>query len=130
MLILTALNLKNRNILPAIMLPSIAAAAGGYLFGGFTMYLIYLIPFIWLSNAIIVLAFKQFRLQKNKNFFLTLGLSSAAKAGFLFGITFLLVSLSVVPAVFLTAMGLLQLATAFTGGVLAFAVQKVKKAIL
>ena len=129
-LILTALNLKNRNILPAIMLPSIAAAAGGYLFGGFTMYLVYMIPFIWLGNAIIVLAFKQFRLQKNKNFIVTLGISSLAKAGFLLGITLLLVSLSIVPAVFLTAMGLLQLTTALVGGVLAFTVQKVKKALL
>jgi len=129
MLILAALNLKGKNVLPIIMLPSMAVAAGGYLFGGFTAYFIYLIPFIWLSNTILVLAFKYFKLQKNNNFFLTLGISSVAKAGFLFGITFLLVSLSIVPEMFLTAMGMFQLVTAVTGGIFAFTVQKIKRII-
>lgn len=130
MLILAALNLKGKNILPMIMLPSIAAAAGGYLFGGLTVYMVYLVPFIWLGNTILVLSFKHFRLQQNRNFFLTLGIGSLAKAGFLFGITFLLVSLAIVPALFLTAMGILQLITALSGGVLAFAIQRIKTKII
>jgi hypothetical protein len=45
----------------------------------------------------------------------------------LFGITFLLVSISILPAIFLTAMGILQLGTALTGGVLAFVIHNSKK---
>jgi len=126
MLILAALNLRGKKLLPVIILPSLGVLAGGYLFGGLATSLVYLLPFIWIGNAILVLAVKHFKLHEKKNFFLTLGIGAAAKAGFLFGITFLLVSLSVVPAAFLTAMGALQLVTAITGGALAFTVQKAK----
>lgn len=125
-LILAALNLRGKNILPVILLPSLGALAGGFLFGSLTFYLIYLIPFIWIGNTALVLAFKYLKLKNNQNFFLTLGFGSAAKTGFLFGVTFLLVSLSIVPNVFLVAMGAVQILTVVTGGLLAFTVQEMK----
>jgi hypothetical protein len=126
MLILSALNLRGKKLLPVIILPSLGVLAGGYLFGGLAASLFYLLPFIWIGNTILVLAFKHFKLHEKKNFFLTLGIGSAAKAGFLFGVTSILVSLSIVPVAFLTTMGALQLVTAITGGTLAFTVQKAR----
>jgi len=127
MLILAAMNLKGKKILPIIIIPSIAAFLGGFLFGGLTIYLLYLMPIIWIGNSILVFVFKHFNLQKKKNFFLTLGIGAVTKTALLFGITFLLVSFSIVPFAFLIAMGALQLFTALTGGVLAFAVQRIKR---
>jgi len=127
MLILAAMNLKGRKILPMIIIPSIAAFLGGFLFGGLTIYLLYLMPIIWLGNSILVFVFKHFSIQKKRNFFLNLGIGAITKTALLFGMTFLLVSLSIVPSAFLIAMGTLQLFTALTGGILAFAVQKLKR---
>jgi hypothetical protein len=128
MLILAALNLRGKKLIPVIVMPSLGVAAGGYLFGGITASFIYLIPFIWIGNAIIVLIFKQLMLSMKQNFLITLGIGSAAKAGLLFGITSLFVALSIIPAAFLAAMGLLQLTTVITGGACAFAMQKAKNA--
>jgi hypothetical protein len=56
-------------------------------------------------------------------------IGSSVKAGFLFLAAFVLFKLGLVPVVFLTAMGVIQLVTALGGGVLAFGVQAVKKRI-
>ena len=94
---------------------------------GLTIYLLYLMPIIWIGNSILVFVFKHFNLQKKKNFFLTLGIGAVTKTSLLFGVTFLLVSFAIVPSNFLIAMGTLQLFTALTGGVLAFTVQRIKR---
>jgi hypothetical protein len=123
-LILAAINLKGKKLLPVVIFPSLGALAGGYLFGGLTSALVYLIPFIWIGNTILVLSFKYFKLLKRQNFLITLVIGSVLKTCFLFGITALLVSLSVIPHAFLTAMGLMQLLTALAGGLFAFIAQK------
>lgn len=129
LLILGALNLQKYKLLPIIIMPSLGAISRGILFGPFTVYLLYFIPFIWIGNSILVFAFKYFNLQKRKNYFVTLCIGSGLKALLLFGIAYLFVSIKLVPAVFLTAMGLMQLTTALIGGVVAYGAQKVKKQI-
>jgi hypothetical protein len=121
-LILSALNLHGKKLIPVIVLPSLGALAGGFLFGDLTIYLIYLIPFIWLGNAALVAIFKYLKLNSS----LRLGIGAATKTALLFGVTLLLVSFSIVPQIFLTAMGAMQLVTAMTGGLLAFTVQELK----
>ena len=49
-LVLAALNLKNKKLVPIIFLPSVAVLSKGLIFGSFTIFLIYIIPFIWISN--------------------------------------------------------------------------------
>jgi len=125
-LILGATYLKGHKILPLILLPSVGVLTAGILFGTYTSFLLYLIPFIWLGNAVYVYVYKYFNVteHKLKNNFLGLGIASIAKAALLFGVTFLLVQFAIVPSVFLTAMGLLQLTTALIGGVVAVSIVK------
>ncbi|MBU0615982.1 MAG: hypothetical protein KJ601_07880 [Nanoarchaeota archaeon] len=123
-LILAAFNLKGYKLLPVIMLPSLGVLSRGIIFGPFTMFLVYMIPFIWVSNAIIVLVFKRL-IKYNKVGTLITG--SIAKTAFLFTAAFVLVNLEVVPVLFLTTMGVFQLYTALAGGAIALGVQFFKR---
>ncbi|MBU0536399.1 MAG: hypothetical protein KKE20_05500 [Nanoarchaeota archaeon] len=126
MLVLAGLNLKGYKLLPVIIAPSLGALSGALLFGPFTRFLLYLAPFIWIGNAIFVFSFKLFKLKLKKNYWLTLVIGSALKSGFLFLAALSLYLLGMIPAVFLTAMGILQLITAIGGGAGAFAFQKAR----
>ncbi len=127
LLIMSALNLKNYKILPIIIFPSLGTLSRGLIFGPFTIYLVYMVPFIWIGNTILVYIFKKLHLQKKINFFLTTIIAAGLKSAFLFGITYLLFSLDLLPVIFLTAMGLMQFYTAAAAGVFAFAFSKVQK---
>ena len=129
-LVLAALNLKGARLLPVIILPSIGAYLAGLVFGVASPALLYMIPFIWVGNAVLVLCIKYFVLDKKTNRFAALGFGAAAKAAFLFISALALLSFSMVPAAFLTAMGIFQLVTALTGGVAALALQMGKRKFL
>ena len=120
-LVLAALRIKDFKVLPVIILPSLAVLTRGLVFGPFTVFLAYLVPFIWAGNAILVLLAK--RLHK-KNLFTLLAAGPLAKASFLFLSAAILVSLGIIPAVFIAAMGAVQLLTAIAGSGLALAVNK------
>ena len=126
-LILATLNLKFYKLLPIIILPSLAVLTKGLIFGPFTIFLAYMIPFIWIGNALLVFTFKKFNLQKKLNKWITLLFASAFKTAFLFSIAYLFIKIGILPAVFLTAMGLFQFYTAIMGGILAFSIHSVKK---
>ncbi|MCK4621968.1 MAG: hypothetical protein KAT62_07095 [Desulfuromonadales bacterium] len=126
-LVLSALNLRGWKLLPVIILPSIGVLSRGIIFGPFSIYLVYMVPFIWAGNAILVYAIKQFNLQKKLSSAASIGIGAALKTLFLFGSAFALVQLGVLPVVFLTAMGLMQLYTALAGGMLALGIQSAKK---
>jgi hypothetical protein len=126
-LITTALNVKGFRVLPVIISPVLGALSRGILFGPFTVFLVYMVPFIWIGNAILVFAFKSLNLDKKVNYWITLLTGSVVKAAFLFGIAYLLFSLKLVPALFLTTMGIFQLYTAILGGIVAFGFQWMKK---
>ena len=127
LLIASALNLKSYRLLPVIITPSLGVLARGIIFGPFTIYLIYLIPFIWIANTVLILSFKYLKLKLNKNYWLTLITGSILKSGFLFLIAFLLYKLNIIPVIFLTAMGVMQLITSFTGGIAAYFFQYIIK---
>jgi hypothetical protein len=126
-LVLAALNLKDYKLLPIIMIPSIAVLTRGLIFGPYTIYLIYMIPFIWIGNLILVYSFKKFHFGLKMNKIWTLTFGAILKTAFLFGSTFLFVLLGILPVMFLTTMGLLQLYTALAGGALALGIHTVKK---
>jgi len=127
MLITGALNIKGYRLLPVIMLPSLGVLSRGILFGPLSKFLIYFIPFIWIGNSILVFSFKHFKLAKKFNYAITLLIGALLKSGFLFLSALLLYKLSIVPVVFLTAMGLIQLTTALGGGAAAYGIHRVKK---
>lgn len=117
LIVASALHFGWRKMLPVIVLPSMGAVAAGVLFGSFTIYLLYMAPFIWAGNFILAAAVKYFAFAK-KSFLSGAVLGAGAKAAFLFCSAYALFSFGIVPAVFLTAMGIMQLFTALAGSAL------------
>lgn len=122
-LILAAINLPLKKVLPIILLPSLGVLSRGLLFGPFTIYLIYIIPFVWIGNFILVCTFRKL----NVNRWLILFSGSILKTIFLFVSVFILVKFAILSPIFLTAFGIFQLYTALLGGALAFSIQASKK---
>ena len=112
-LFLAAENWPVKKLIPLAILPSVAAILHGVVLGGFTPFLLYMAPFIWLSNGILMLVYK---LVKDKSLGLGVGLAAGLKALFLFSVAWILVNQHILPAPFLIAMGVLQLVTAIFGG--------------
>ena len=129
LLIMSALNLPRYKLLPIVILPSLGVLSRGLIFGPFTIYLVYMIPFIWLGNFILVYLFKSLYLDKKVNYLFTLLVSAGAKSLFLFLAAFVLFKLEIIPVIFLTAMGIIQFVTAFSAGFFAFGVSKVQKKV-
>lgn len=127
MLVMAALNLTGRRLLPIIILPSVGAYIAGMIFGASSSALLYMIPAIWAGNALLVFGIKELVIAKGKNRLLSLGAASLVKSAFLFLVAFALYSFSLVPVAFLTAMGVFQLITALSGGAAALMLQEVKK---
>ncbi len=124
-LVLGAVELGSaRKIVPLLFAPSLGVLARGLIFGPFTPFLAVMLPFIWLGNAILVFGVREFYRKRKVNYGITLGVFSAAKAGFLFSVAFVLVSATILPPVFLAAMGSIQLITALVGGIAAFGLHK------
>jgi len=120
-LILSALHFKGYRALPVILMPSLGVLCRGLIFGPYTIYLVLMIPFIWIGNSILVYTFRKFKI----NYWLNLVLGTALKSGFLFITAYLLYLAGVLPVMFLIAMGIFQVITALLGGVLAFTYQKI-----
>jgi len=119
-LFLGAIYLPKKYFLPLAILPSLGVLARGLVFGPFTWFLVYFLPFIWLGNLILLFIFK-----RNK-FLLSVFLAATAKFLFLFLTADIYFKFHFVPAIFLQAMGLNQLATALAGGAIVFVVFKIK----
>jgi len=119
-LVLAALRLDTAKIVPVILTPSLGVLARGLIFGPYTIYLVYMIPFIWIGNALLVYLVKKFNKKS-----IGLGVGAVTKTAFLFGTAYVLVHLSVLPVIFLTAMGIMQLVTAIIGGAIALGINKI-----
>ena len=114
LLILGITQFKFKQILPALFLPSIASYTYGLLFGSATHFLLYLIPVIGVGNIVYVLIYKYIRKE-----YLNILIASSLKAIFLFSSVLVLNKIIGLPSIFLTSMGVIQLFTALTGGLLA-----------
>jgi len=120
-LIFAASRYSGKNLLPVIFLPSIAAVSHGVVFGPLTPFLIYFLPFIWVGNAILVGIFK---INTIKSSYVRILLGSMLKAGFLFAAASIYFKFHLVPPLFITSMGLIQLITALLGGIFALVILK------
>jgi len=128
-LILSSVYLKRNFLLPVIFMPSIAVLSRGLIFGPFTIFLLYFIPFIWIGNFIFTMFFKGMYIKNKTNYFITLLSGSFAKALFLFMVAMIFFKLNLVPEIFLATMGTIQFTTAILGGIAAFAVIKSREKI-
>jgi len=123
-LVVASLNLDAKKVMGLALLPSLGAIARGMLFGPFTFALVFMVPFIWAGNVLLILAMKYLFGEKKVNYFLSLGAGALLKAGLLFSSAYLLLQFGLVPALFLTAMGIMQLITAVGGGIVAYVLWK------
>lgn len=107
------------------VLPSLGILSRGLIFGQLTMFLVYFLPFIWIGNLILMIVFSRLiRTNNPMSFFYGVVGSAVVKFLFLFILVNIYFNLEIVPKIFLTAMGLNQLATALAGGLIAFTIFK------
>lgn len=131
-LVLAAINIKGwKKIIGIITMPSISTILSGYVFQAASVYMVYMIPAIWIGNFVLIYAFKFIMLEKNKNYFVAGIVGIIAKVLVIFGWFELLNLFSVFPSQLVnnlqTAMGLTQLITATIGTLIVFAVYQVEK---
>ena len=117
LLFISAAKLSKRTLPFIAVIPSLGAVSNGILFGPFTIYLVYFLPFIWIGNYLLMY------ITKTHNMWI----ASFIKSIFLFLIAYVFVSLHIVPKIFLTAMGVIQLGTALIGGIAASAITYERK---
>jgi len=124
LLYLTAEKLSKKEYLPVIVLPSLGAITYGVLFGPQTVFLYYFLPFIWVGNYLLI---SLFSMLKNQNYFIRVILSSLTKYLFLVIFANIYFGFKIVPKLFITSMGIVQLITALTGGILSYFILKLLK---
>ena len=110
--------LPKKTFWPVVFLPSLAVISRGLIFGPLTIFLVYLLPLIWLGNLTLIFVFS--KLLDLTKFPLAIFASALAKCLLLFSFTFLLFNFNILPKLFLTTMGINQFTTAILGGFLAW----------
>jgi hypothetical protein len=125
LIVRSALTMKRWKNLPTILLPSLGALTRGILFGPFTIYLAYLIPFIWLGNFVLAYFVKLFS-KVRLGAILIIVVSSALKASVIFLPTLLLIQTQTIPKMFLQSMGIVQFITALIGSSIAIGITRLE----
>lgn len=130
-LIMAALNLKGwKNILGVVTMPSIATILGGYVFKTASVYMVYMIPAIWIGNFALVYSFKLIMLAKQKNYFLAGIVGIVVKVAVIFGCFSILRLIGIFPdklvSTLQVAMSSTQAITATIGMIIAFVIYKVQ----
>jgi len=120
LLFLFAMQTQSKKTFLVILLPSLGALLNGFLFGKFTVFLMYFLPFIWIGNHALISFFRLFA-KKNSPLFPVVG-SSLIKFLVIFSAAYLLTFTKTVPLIFLQSMGLFQLYTALIGGICAWGI--------
>lgn len=132
MLVLTALNLKGwSKTLFVVTMPSISTILSGYVFKSASVFMVYMIPAIWVGNFVLIMAFKYLMLAKGKNYLLSSIVGIICKVAVIFGFFVILKQFNVFPDKVVNnlqkAMSITQLITATIGCTIAFAVYKLEK---
>ncbi len=130
-LVITALNLKGWNkTLFVVTMPSISTILSGYVFKSASVYMVWMIPAIWIGNFLLVLAFKYIMIAKNKPYFLSAIVGIVLKVAVIFGAFLVLKAFNVFPEKLVNnlqnAMSLIQLVTATIGCTIAFIIYKLE----
>lgn len=130
-LIMTAINLKGwTKILGVVTMPSVATILGGYVFKTASVYMVWMIPAIWIGNLALIYAYKLIMLAKNKNYFLAGVIGIAVKVAVIFGVFSILKAFGIFPEKLATnlqvAMGSTQTITATIGMIISFVIYKIE----
>ena len=120
LLFLAVLFLPASTRLPLIIFPSLATLTRGLIFGSFTPFLLTFIPIIWLGNWLLTVVFDYARAKFGM---IPAGIAGAVvKSIVLFVTATVFVNFKIVPKLFLTTMGNIQLVTALVGFVVALGI--------
>ena len=130
-LIMAAINLKGwKKIIGVVTMPSISTILSGYVFGTASVYMVYMIPAIWVGNFALIYAYKLVMLGKNKNYFLAGIIGILVKVAIIFTSFNILNIFKIFPQKLISnlqnAMGMTQLITATIGMILAFIIYKIE----
>jgi len=126
LLIKSALNHSMKKMFVLAFLPSLSVVATGFLFGGLTPFILLMVPFIWISNLLIIFTTKKLFVTKGKNYFKSSLIASVVKALFLslaIGIMFII---GFVPIALVGMFSFMQLITAESGAIIV-GISKMKK---
>jgi hypothetical protein len=127
LLIRAALTLKTKKVFALTLVPSIAVFTGGVLFGSLTGHTLLMLPFIWIGNLVLMLLMRKLFLGKQIRFMTSALVAASTKTFTLFGVAILLFSQGLIPALFLTAFGIIQFITALAGALLVLFEKHVRK---
>lgn len=131
-LVTAAINLKGwAKILGIVTMPSISTILSGYVFGTASVYMVYMIPAIWIGNFALIYSYKFLMLGKNKHYFLAGIVGIIVKVAIIFALFNLINLFGVFPEKLVenlrNAMGMTQLITATLGIIVAFVIYKMEK---
>jgi hypothetical protein len=115
-LVISASRLPLSKCIPIMIIPSLAAYSRGIVFGPYSVFLLYLIPFIWVGNFGLVILIQNLK----KNRWTKLVLASIAKSAVIFASVLMLVVVNLVPSALIIPMSIMQLVTALAGGIIAY----------
>ena len=132
LLVISALNLKGwSKTIFVVTMPSISTIMSGYIFKSASIYMVWMIPAIWIGNFILIFAFKYLMLANEKNYFVAAIMGIICKVIVIFGFFTILKALNVFPEKIVSklqnAMSLIQLITATIGCLIAFGIYKIEK---
>ncbi|MFA6017376.1 MAG: hypothetical protein WC744_04795 [Patescibacteria group bacterium] len=122
LLILGTKFVDKKNYLIIAALPSVAAVLNGLVFGKFTPFLVYFLPFIWIGNFILIKSI--IFLKEKYPLSISIILSIIFKTVILYLTALIYFKFKLVPEIFLTAMGAFQLATGILGGLVFLGINK------
>ena len=131
-LIVSAMNIKGwKKIVGIVTMPSISTIVSGYVFKTASVYMVYMIPAIWLGNFALIYAYKRLMIEKNKNYFLAGIIGIIVKVFIIFGCFQLLNIFGIFPTKIISnlqvAMGFTQLVTATIGMLISFVIYQIEK---
>ena len=127
LLIKAAVDFKSKKAFLLSIVPSIAAFSAGFLFGGLTHQVILMLPFIWAGNLALMIILRKMFVKQRKSFLYSSLAAGTAKTALLFLAALALFTLSLAPAVVLTAFGIMQFVTAQAGGIIVLLSNKILK---
>ena len=115
-------------------MPSISTILSGYVFKSASVYMVYMIPAIWIGNFVLIYAYKWIMLAKEKNYFLAGIIGIITKVLVIAGGFMLLKAFGIFPDkmvnILQTAMTTTQLITASIGTVIAFIIYFIENKVV
>ena len=126
-LIISALNLKGwSKTIGVVTMPSISTILSGYVFKTASVYMVYMIPAIWVGNFALVYSYKLIMLKENRNYFIAGIIGILAKVAIIAGIFVILRGFGLFPEKLVLnlqkAMSIIQLVTATIGCIIAYGI--------